>query len=175
MAVGENCAHAPCSQIEVQPGRAISDCNQSAENSNEIQAAKLIRLAAGTRVYNRGVRTRMSIPQGRRARWADMLEKPKMPGPDAHCWLVQQCGEHGWTSQPWHPTTYLCQATSGRGDHFARPCLRGCRHDQRPGFPGQPGPRSHRGLPSRSMFSGRTTLWRRGHQPQSGAAGRHID
>ena len=20
-----------------------------------------------------------------------------------HCWLVQQCRRHGWTSQPWHP------------------------------------------------------------------------
>ena len=21
-----------------------------------------------------------------------------------HCWLVQQCWNHGWASQPWHPT-----------------------------------------------------------------------
>ena len=24
-------------------------------------------------------------------------------GGGCHCWLVQQCREHGWASQPWHP------------------------------------------------------------------------
>ena len=61
-----------------------------------------------------------------------------------HCWLVQQCWKHGWTSQPWHPsfqvgrgTRRVKEAGKRKGEHMlsAPPGLPAVAHRAK-GFPG---------------------------------------